>query len=149
MKFKTTLVKSGKTTTGIEIPEKVIEELGAGKRPAVNVTVNGYSYRGTVAVMGGSYWVSFSSEHRAKSGLEGGDEIEVLLEVDNAPREVEVPEDLAAALDAVPEARKAFDALSNSNKGWHVLQVTGAKQEETRQRRIAKSVATLKSGLPR
>ncbi len=149
MKFKTTLVKSGKTTTGIEIPPAVIDALGAGKRPPVNVTVNGYSYRSTVAVMGGSYWVSFSSEHRANSGLEGGDEIEVVLELDTAPREVEVPDDFAAALDAEPEARKTFDALSNSNKGWHVLQVTGAKHEETRQRRIAKSVSSLKQGLPR
>lgn len=149
MKFETTLVKIGKTTTGIEIPEEVIEGLGAGKRPPVNVTVNGYSYRSTVAVMGGSYWVGVNSEHRAKSGLEAGDEIEVVLEVDKAPREVEVPEDFAAALDAEPEARKTFEALSNSNKGWHVLQVTGAKQEETRQRRIARSVATLKEGRPR
>jgi uncharacterized protein YdeI (YjbR/CyaY-like superfamily) len=79
----------------------------------------------------------------------GGDEIDVDVELDTAPREVSVPDDFAGALDAEPAARATFDGLSNSNKGWHVLQVTGAKTDETRQRRIGKSVAMLREGRAR
>lgn len=149
MRFHTTILNSDGTTTGIRIPDEVIEALGAGKRPPVRVTVNGYTYRSTVAVLGGAYMVGLSSAHRAASGLAGGDEVDVDVELDTEPRSVEVPDDLAAALDAEPDARRTFDGLSNSNKGWHVLQVTGAKTDETRQRRIAKSVETLKAGKPR
>jgi hypothetical protein len=149
MRFRTTIVQSGKTTTGIEVPGEVMEALGSGKRPAVKVTVNGYSYRSTVASMGGKSMVSLSAEHRAGARVAGGDEVEVDLELDTAPREVTVPDDLAAALDAEPAARATFDGLSYSNRSWHVLQVTGAKTEETRERRIAKSVDALRQGRPR
>jgi uncharacterized protein YdeI (YjbR/CyaY-like superfamily) len=78
-----------------------------------------------------------------------GDELEVELVLDTAPRTVEVPHDFAAALDAEPAARVMFDSLSYSNQSWHVLQVTGAKTDETRQRRITKSVQTLRAGRKR
>lgn len=149
MRFRTTIVQSGKNTTGIQVPDEVVGALGSGKRPAVKVTVNGYSYRSTVASMGGVFMISLSAEHRAGAGVGGGDEVEVDLELDSAPREVTVPPELAAALDAEPAARATFDGLSYSNKSWHVLQVTGAKTEETRQRRIARSVEALKQGRPR
>jgi antitoxin component of MazEF toxin-antitoxin module len=149
MRFRTTIVQSGKNTTGIQVPEEVMEALGAGKRPAVTVTVNGYRYRSTVASMGGVAMVSLSAEHRAGAGVAGGDEVEVDLELDTAPREVEVPADLAAALDAEPAARSTFDGLSYSNRSWHVLQITGAKTDETRRRRIARSVDLLKQGRAR
>ena len=149
MRFRTTIVQSGKNTTGIQVPGEVMEALGAGKRPAVTVTVNGYRYRSTVASMGGVAMVSLSAEHRAGAGVAGGDEVEVDLELDSAPREVEVPADLAAALDAEPGARSTFDGLSYSNRSWHVLQVTGAKTDETRRRRIARSVDLLKQGRAR
>ncbi|HEX5882733.1 MAG TPA: YdeI/OmpD-associated family protein [Actinomycetota bacterium] len=149
MRFRTTIVQSGKSTTGIQVPGEVMEALGAGKRPAVTVTVNGYRYRSTVASMGGVAMVSLSAEHRAGAGVAGGDEVEVDLELDTAPREVEVPADLAAALDAEPAARSTFDGLSYSNRSWHVLQVTGAKTDETRRRRIARSVDLLKQGRAR
>jgi Bacteriocin-protection, YdeI or OmpD-Associated/Domain of unknown function (DUF1905) len=149
MRFRTTIVQSGKNTTGIQVPDEVVEALGSGKRPAVKVTVNGYSYRSTVASMSGVFMVSLSAEHRAGVGVGGGDEVEVDLELDSAPREVTVPPELVAALDAEPAARATFDGLSYSNKSWHVLQVTGAKSEETRQRRIARSVDALKQGRPR
>jgi hypothetical protein len=149
MRFRTTVLQGGKTATGIEVPAKVVEALGSGKRPAVKVTINGYTYRSTVAVMGGVYMVGVSAEHREGAGVRGGDKVDVDIELDTAPRTVKVPADLAAALDAAPKARRTFDALSYSNKSWHVLQVTGAKTDETRQRRIAKSVATLKEGRPR
>jgi len=149
VRFRTTIQQSGKTATGIEVPEEVVEGLGSGKRPAVKVTINGYTYRSTVAVMGGRYMVGVSAEHRAGAGVAGGEEVEVDLELDSAPREVQVPADLGAALDAEPAARRTFDGLSYSNKSWHVLQVEGAKTEETRQRRIAKSVDLLKQGRAR
>jgi hypothetical protein len=149
MRFRTTVQQAGKTATGIQVPEAVVEALGSGKRPPVKVTINGYTYRSTVAVVGGAHMVGVSAESRAGAGIVGGDEVEVDIELDTAPREVAVPADLAAALDAEPNARRTFDKLSYSNKSWHVLQVTGAKSEETRQRRIAKSVATLKEDRPR
>ena len=149
MRFRTTIVQSGKNTTGIQVPDEVVEALGSGNRPSVKVTVNGYSYRSTVASMSGVFMVSLSAEHRAGAGVGGGDDVEVDLELDSAPREVTVPPELVAALDAEPAARATFDGLSYSNKSWHVLQVTGAKTEETRQRRIARSVDALKQGRPR
>ena len=149
MRFRTTIQQSGKTTTGIEVPEQVVEALGSGRRPAVEVTINGYTYRSTVAVLGGRYMVGVSAEHRAGAGVAGGDEVDVDIELDTAPREVRVPADLAAALDAEPAARRTFDGLSYSNKSWHVLQVEGAKTDETRQRRIARSVDILRQGRAR
>ena len=149
MRFHTTLLQSGGTATGIHVPDEVVEALGSGKRPRVTVTINGYTYRNTIAVMGGEYMVGVSAEHRAGAGVAGGEEIDVDIELDTAPREVTVPDDFAAALDAEPAARATFDGLSYSNKSWHVLQVTGAKSDETRQRRIAKSVEMLREGRAR
>jgi hypothetical protein len=149
VRFHTTIKQSGKTATGIEIPEKIVEALESGKRPAVKVTINGYTYRSTVAVMGGVYMVGVSAEHRAGAGVAGGDKVDVDIELDTAPREVSVPADFAVALDAAPKARKTFEGLSYSNKSWHVLQVTGAKTDETRQRRIEKSIAMLRQGRAR
>jgi hypothetical protein len=146
MRFRTTILQSGPTATGIEVPPEVVAALDAGKRPPVRVTINGHTYRSTVAVMGGVFMVGVSAENRAAAGVRGGDEVDVDLELDTAPREITVPDDLDAALDAEPDARRTFDGLSYSNKSWHVLQVTGAKTDETRQRRIAKSVEALKAG---
>lgn len=128
--------------TGIEVPPAVIDELGGGRKPAVEVTVNGYAYRSTVAVMGGRYLIPFSSDKRAATGIAGGDAIEVELALDTAPRTIDVPEDLAAALDTAG-ARAAFDALSPSARKAHVTAVEGAKAEATRARRVAAVVAKL------
>lgn len=149
MRFRSTILQTGKTAAGIQVPEEVVEALGAGKRPPVRVTINGYTYRNTVAVMGGVFMLSVSSEHRAAAGVAGGDTVDVDLELDTAPREVTVPDDFGAALDAEPAARRTFDALSYSNKSWHVLQIDGAKTDETRQRRITKSVEMLREGRQR
>jgi hypothetical protein len=149
MRFRTTLLQSGKTATGIQVPDEIVEALGRGKRPAVTITINGYTYRNTVAVMDGVYMVGVSAEHRAGAGVEGGDEVDVDIELDTAPRVIDVPDDFGAALDAEPNARRTFDALSYSNKSWHILQITGAKSDETRRRRIAKSIDTLREGRPR
>jgi len=149
MRFRTQILQSGKTATGIRIPDEIVEGLGAGRRPPVRVTIGIYTYRSTVAVMGGAYMVGVNADNRAAAGVKGGDEVDVEIELDTAPREISVPADLASALDAEPIARRTFDGLSNSNKSWHVLQVDGARTDETRQRRIARSVAALKDGRPR
>ena len=146
MKFRTIVKTAGKTAAGIEIPEEIVTALGAGKRPAVTVTINGYTYRSSIAVVGGAFMVGVSAENRAAAGVAGGDEVDVVIELDTAPREVSVPVELAAALDAEPKARETFDRLSYSNRSWHVLQFTGAKTEETRQRRLAKSIEALREG---
>jgi hypothetical protein len=149
MRFHTTILQGDKTATGIRIPDEIVEGLGAGKRPPVRVTINGYTYRSSVAVLGGTYMVGVSAENRLGAGVNGRDEVEVEIELDTAPREVNVPADLAAALDADPTARRTFDGLSYTLKSWHVLQATGAKTDETRQRRIARSVETLLEGRAR
>lgn len=146
MRFHTTILQSDKTATGIRIPDEVVEALGSGRRPSVKVTINGFTYRSTVAVMGGAYMVGVSAENRAGAGVAGGDEVDVDIELDTAPREVTVPAGFAEALDAEPAARRTFDSLSYSNKSWHVLQYTGAKTDETRQRRLTKSIDALKEG---
>ena len=150
MKFKTTLKQAeGSTATGVEIPENVLAALGAGKKPPVKVKVNGYVYRSTVATVDGKYMVGFSADHRASSGIKGGDPIEVQIELDTEPRTVDLPADFGAALNADATAKATFEKLSNSMKGYHVTQVMSAKTEETRQRRIEKSIATLHAGKPR
>jgi hypothetical protein len=149
VRFHTTILQSGKTATGIQVPDEVVEALGAGKRPAVRVTINGFTYRSTIAVMGGVYMVGVNAENRAAAGVTGGEDVDVVIELDTAPREVAVPAELAAALEAEPEALRTFEGLSHSNRSWHALQVTGAKTEETRRRRIAKSIEMLKQGRAR
>jgi hypothetical protein len=146
MRFRATLETEGKTATGINVPPDVVEALGAGKRPRVTVTINGHTYRSSVAVLGGRYMLGVSAENRAAARVQGGDEVDVDLELDTAPREVAVPPDLASALAAEPGAQATFDGLSYSNKSWHVLQIDAAKSDETRQRRIARSVEALRDG---
>jgi len=146
MRFRTTLLSAGKAALGFEIPAEVVEGLGAGKRPPVLVTINGYTYRNTIAVYGGVYMIGVSAENRAQAKVKGGDEVDVDLELDTAPREVEVPPELRAALDADPAAKATFDRLSYSNQSFHALQVTGTNNPETRARRIEKSVAALREG---
>ena len=144
MQFKTVLFQAGKTATGFEIPSEIVEKLGAGKKPPVKVTINGYTYRNTVAVMGGVYMIGVSALHREGAGIKGGDKITVNLELDTEPRIAEVPADLAKQLKKEPLAKKNFDALSYSKKRAFILPITDAKTEETRIRRIEKTILTLK-----
>ncbi|GAB3591130.1 hypothetical protein GCM10027446_08080 [Angustibacter peucedani] len=140
------MLLGGKTATGIPLPDAEVEALGGGRKPAVTVTVNGYSYRTTVASRDGVYLVPLSAENRSAAGVAAGDEVEVSLALDTAPRELEVPDDLQAALDAEPAARAFFDGLSYSKRQWFVLSVTGAKTAETRERRVTKALELLRDG---
>ncbi len=149
MKFHTTILSGGGNTTGIPVPADVMAILGAGKKPAVTVSLEGHTYRSTVATVDGRPMIALSAANREAAGVAAGDEADVEIGLDTAPRTVDVPADLAAALDAEPEARRTFDGISNSNKKWHVLQVIDAKTDETRRRRIGKSVAMLREGRAR
>ncbi len=146
MKFRAVIQLNGTTATGIQVPDAVVESLGSSKRPAVTVTINGYTYRSTVAPRWGSYMLPISAENRAGAGVSAGDEAEIDLELDTAPREVVVPDDFSSALDAAPAAKQFFAGLSYSNKSRFVLSIEGAKTAETRQRRIEKAVLDLQEG---
>lgn len=143
--FHTTILQTGKNTAGIQVPAEVIEKLGAGKQPLVLVTVNNYTYRSAVAVMGGNYMISFNPDHRKAAGVQGGDETDVTLELDLAPRTVEIPADLKDAL-VQANALAAFEKSAPSMKKEYVRQVEEAKTQETRERRIAKIVEKLSAG---
>ena len=144
MRFRTTLELHGKTATGFQVPADVVSALGSGKRPAVRVTIGEHSYRSSIASMGGVYLIGVSAENRQAAHVAAGDEIDVIVELDTEPREVDVPADFALALRGDAVARKQFESLSYSHKRQHVLAIEGAKTNETRQRRITKAVAMLR-----
>jgi len=146
MRFRTTLLTTGKTAAGFVVPAEVMDGLAAGKKPAVRVTINGHTYRSSVGTIEGRPMVGVSAEHRAAAGVEGGQEIDVDLELDSAPRTVDVPADFAAALAPFPGARAFYDGLNYSERRWFVLGMEDAKTPETRQRRIEKAVERLRSG---
>jgi hypothetical protein len=144
--FRAVIQQTGKTACGIEVPEAVVTGLGGSKRPAVTVTLDGYAYRSTVAPMNGGWWVGVNSEHREASGLKAGDEVQVTLALDAAPRELEVPPELAAALEAAPDAKAFFDGLSYSNKRVFTLSVEGTSNPETKARRVDQAIAKMREG---
>jgi hypothetical protein len=149
MRFRATVQLAGKTATGIEVPEEVVAGLGSSRRPAVRVTIRDHTYRSTIARMGGRYMLPVSAEHRSSAGVAAGDEVDVEIKLDTEPREVTVPPDLADALSRDLDAKHFFDGLSYSQKQWHVLAVEAAKTTQTRQRRIAKALSTLREGRAR
>jgi hypothetical protein len=145
--FHATIKVEGKTATGFEVPPEVVDGFGAGKRPKVRVTINGYTYRSTVAPFAGPvYMLPLAAEHRSAAGVAGGDEVEVTLELDTEKREVEVPPELAAALATDPEAAAFFDGLSYSNKRVFTLSVEGTSNPETKARRVEKAIALMREG---
>jgi len=146
MRFRTTIQLSGKTATGIELPAEVVAGLGAGKRPAVRVTIRGHTYRSTVAPRGDRYLVGVSAESRESAGVGAGDEVQVDIELDTERREVAVPSDFAEALEQDADARRFFDGLSYSQRRWFVFGIEEAKKPETRQRRIDKAISRLGEG---
>ncbi len=146
MRFRARIELHGKTATGIVVPPEVVASLQSGKRPPVCVTINGHTYRSTVAPMAGEFRLPLSAEQRTRSGVEVGDEVEVEIEPDTQAREVEVPADLREALERDADAKRFFDGLSYSNKQRMVLSIEGAKTSETRLRRITKAISELREG---
>jgi hypothetical protein len=141
--FTATVIPAG-NATGVEVPAEVVGALEAGKRPKVAITINGHTWRSRVASMGGRFVVGISAANRAASGIALGDEIEIGLGLDTEPRVVAEPTDLAEALDADPPARAAFDQLPYGLRRKHVTSIDDAKTAETRQRRIARLIVTLR-----
>lgn len=141
--FTTQVQLNGKTATGLPVPADVVQALGQGKKPKVLVSIGAHTYRSTVAVYDGDFMLPLSAANREAAGVSAGDSVEVTLELDLAERTVELPEDLAAALDEHPSARAAFTALSYSNQRQRAEAVAAAKQPETRTRRIEKIIAEL------
>jgi hypothetical protein len=146
--FDTTVTGTG-SNTGIVVPEELIAELGAGRRPAVRVNVNGYEYQVAVGVMGGRHLISISAAIRKDTGLKADDPVHVVLTLADAPRAAAVPDDFAAALSADPAAAAFFGKLSPSLRRYHVDNIVAAKSPETRQRRIEKAVSLFQAGKQR
>jgi len=143
LKFSTTLLTAGKTATGIKIPEEIIVKLGGGKKPLVKVTINNFTYRSAVAVMGGAYMVGVNAENREAAKVKGGDRIEVSIELDTEVRTVEVPAEFQKVLNRNAGAKKIFDTLSNSRKKALMIPIVNAKTDETRNRNIEKALKAI------
>lgn len=129
--------------TAIELSDEQVSELGGGRRAAVRVAIGDRSARLRLGVMGGRNLIGLSKAARTELGVQIGDTVDAVIDLDAGDRDVEVPDDLAAALDAAPCARAAFDALAYSYRKEHVRAVTQAKQQATRERRIAAIVDKL------
>jgi hypothetical protein len=146
MRFRTALLSNGKTATGIEVPADVMTALGAGRKPAVRVTLNGHAYRSSVATVDGKPMIGVSADVRSAAGVSAGQVVDVELELDTDKRVVALPPELADLLAADPVARAAYDKLSNSNQRRIVEPTDQTKSPETRQRRIDKAIETLRAG---
>jgi Bacteriocin-protection, YdeI or OmpD-Associated/Domain of unknown function (DUF1905) len=146
MKIQSRVELGGKTATGIAVPDEVVEALGAGKRPAVTVTIGDHSYRTTVATMGDRFFVPLNAANRDAAGVQAGDEVEVVIELDNAPREVELPDDVRAALARDPLAQRFFHQLSFTHRKEWVRWIAEAKRDETRTARVARMLEALRAG---
>jgi hypothetical protein len=146
MRFRATVELFGRMATGLRVPAEVVAALGDAKRPKVLVTVGGHTYRSTVAVYGDEYFLPLNAGNRASAGVAAGDEVVVDMELDTAPREVAVPDDLAAAIEADADAARGFAGLSYSHRREYVDWVEEAKRPETRGRRIDKAIELLREG---
>jgi hypothetical protein len=144
--FRAIILATGKNAAGIKVPAAIVDQLGAGKKPAVVVTLNGFSYRSSIASMDGSFMISVSQDTRAKSGLEAGQEVEVQLEVDTQPRVLELTPEIQQALDQHPQAKERYQSLSYSKQRWLMEPIMAIKGEETRTNRIARAIQQLHDG---
>jgi hypothetical protein len=143
--FRTALEPMGGNNVAIVVPDQIVNAFEHGKRVPVVVTIDGdYSYSNTISSMGGRFLISFNAETRTATGRTAGDEVEVRLELDDAPRTVTPPPPLAAALGADPGAAAAWEALSYTRKKEHATAIESAKKEETRERRLAKVMESLR-----
>ncbi|HET6938149.1 MAG TPA: YdeI/OmpD-associated family protein [Nocardioides sp.] len=144
MRLRLELKGHGGNTAGFEIPDEVIEELGGGRRPKVVVTVGNHTWRSSIANMGGTFMLGVSMANRAAAGVSAGETLDVDIELDTAPRTVEVPDDLAAQLKQDASAAAAWDAWSFTRQKEAARSLTEAKKPETRASRLEKVLAELR-----
>jgi hypothetical protein len=135
--------ESGEGMFAIPVPFDAKSLFGKARAPVV-VTINGYSYRSTIANMGGPPFVPLRMSHRDAAGVKAGVPVEVTLALDEEVRTVDLPDDLAAALDAVPGARETWDKASFTHRREYVEALLDAKKPETRQKRLEKAIAFVK-----
>lgn len=149
MRLHLTLEPQGGNNAGFVVPDEVVEALGGGRRPKVAATVNGYTWRTSIASMGGRFLLGVNQAHRAAAGIAAGDELDLEVVLDEAPRTVEVPDDLAAALAADAGAAGAWAGWSFTRQKEAARLLTEAKKAETRQRRLEKLLGELGASQPR
>ena len=142
--YQTTIWQQG-NNCAVPVPEEALQALGAGRRPLVKVTLNGVTYRSAVATMDDQTLISLSAANRQACGVQGGQTLQVTLELDTDPRDPALPADLQDALESA-NALPAFGKAAPSMRKEFIRQVKEAKTPETRARRIAKIVEKLGGG---
>lgn len=146
LELRTTLVARG-PAAAVVLDEEQVAVIGEGaKRFPVRATVNGYTWSTSVTRMGGEFLLGLNRAVREAAGAQAGDEVDVAIELETAPREVDVPEELAAALAGDPAARVAFDKLAFTHRKELARSVAEAKRHDTRARRIARILEMLREG---
>ena len=132
------------------LTDEQVEAVGGGaKRFPAATTINGHRLRTTVVRMRGEFLFGLSKAARQEASIDIGDTVTFTLELDEAPREVEVPPALAAALEADPEARRAFEALAFTHRKEYARWISEAKREETQKRRVTQAVEMIRAGQTR
>ncbi|HEY8581833.1 MAG TPA: YdeI/OmpD-associated family protein [Capillimicrobium sp.] len=149
LRLRAALQPRGPAAAVILTDEQVAAIAGAAKTPPVRVTVNGHTFAGRIGRMRGESLLGFNRAAREACGVRPGEEIDLLVELDDAPREVELPPALAEALAGDDEARQRFEALAYSHRKEYARWVGEAKREETRGRRVAEALALIREGLAR
>ena len=138
--FRTILKGEGRTAAGIAVPEELMAQLGPAKRYPVVVTINGdYTYRNSVSWYKGAFMISVSSENQKAAGVKGGDEVDVTVEIDEAPRVLDLPGDFAAALSDAGVLEK-FQTFSYSKQNSLLAPRAAAKSDATRVKNLAKAI---------
>ena len=143
-RFTAELHDAGRGGSAFDVPHASAAALSDEKRPPVTVTIGDHTYRTRIAVYGGQPMVGMSKANRAAAGIDIGDRFDVSLALDEEPRVVEVPDDLAAALAGDAEAAAAFERLAFTHRREYVIWITEAKKPETRARRVAGTLDKLR-----
>lgn len=143
------LQADGMKATGIVVPPAVLDQISSGRRPAVRVTLNGHAFRTTLGALAGNTMIPVSAEVRKAAGVAAGDALDITVVADTTPRDVVVPDDLAAALVAQPAAAAFFSKLPNGLQRYHVDLINGAKTDDTRRRRVDKAIELFLAGKQR
>ena len=149
IRFRAQLQPRG-PAAAVVLDDAQVAVVGEGaKRFPVVATIGGYTWRTSVARMGGEFLLGLSREVRQGAGVDVDDEVDVSIELDVAPREVEVPEALAAALATDPQAEASFEGMAFTHRKEYARWIAEAKREETRQRRVQQALDMIRAGKTR